>query len=71
MEKIKYTLEEKYKSERDVYADMAVRSQMDSEVYKAMVQKHLSAFTPDDCLEILRDPNAMQVQREFSEFSIF
>ena len=36
-----------------------------------MVQKHLSTFTPDDCLEILRDPDAMEVEREFSEFHIF
>ncbi len=44
---------------------------MEPEVYKAMVQKHLSAFTPDDCLEILRDPDAMEVEREFSEFRMF
>ena len=65
------TLGEKYKSERKFYAFMALRSQMDPEVYKSMVQKHLSAFTPDDCLKVLRDPNALEVQREFSEFHIF
>ncbi len=69
--RIWYTLEEKYKSERNVYAFMALRSQMDPELYKSMVQNHLGAFTPDDCLKVLRDPNAMEVQREFSEFRIF
>ncbi len=44
---------------------------MEPEVYRAMVQKHLSAFTPDDCLQILGDPDPMEVQREFSEFHVF
>ena len=44
---------------------------MDPEVYKAMVQKHLSAFTPDDCLQILEDPDPVEVQREFSQFHTF
>ncbi|MFM9154054.1 MAG: hypothetical protein ACKOPC_10750, partial [Methylocystis sp.] len=33
------TLEEKYKSERNVYAYMALRSRLEPEVYRAMVQK--------------------------------
>ena len=67
-----FTLKEKYNSEeRNVYAYMALQSSIDPEVYKSMVQPHLSAFTLDDCLQILRDPDPMEVQKEFSQFHVF
>ena len=66
-----FTLKDKFNYERNVYAYMALLSRMESEVYKAMVQKHLSAFTPDYCLQILGDPDPMEVQKEFSQFRVF
>ena len=44
---------------------------MEPEVYKAMVQKHLSAFTPDDCLEILRDPDEWKFKENFLSLVFF
>ena len=67
-----FTLKEQYNSaERNVYAYMALRSSMDPEVYKTMVQTHLNTFTLDDCLQILGDPDPMEVQKEFSQFRVF